>query len=231
MMEAARTSQEPPACPLCGAREAVALLARHRGRSFYRCGVCRLVFVPSAQHPTPAAARRRYDLHRNSPSDAGYCRFLGRLIAPLAERLAPGAEGLDFGSGPTPVLSRLLTERGFRMTLYDLHYASDRAALGRTYDFAVSCETLEHLAEPGKDLELLRRLVRPGGWLAIMTGLATAETDFTSWHYAADETHVCFFSRETLAWWFARRGLSAEFPGPNLCFVQVNTSPAVPARV
>ncbi len=120
-----------------------------------------------------AAERARYETHENDPEDAGYRGFLDRLAAPLMERVVAeipsGAEGLDFGSGPGPTLSIMLEERGMRMSLYDPFFAPDRSVLERTYDFVTCTETVEHLFEPRREFERFDRLVRPGGWLAIMT--------------------------------------------------------------
>jgi len=207
-------------CPLCQASDGVQPFDADRARSYLRCGVCSLVFVPRAQHPSPRAAKERYDLHRNDPGDSGYRRFLNRLVDPLAPRLRPGAEGLDFGCGPSPVLSLLLAERGFRMANYDPFYAPDTRVLQRTYDFLVCSETVEHFSEPRRDLDRMLRLVRAGGWVGIMTGMLEPGIVFLKWPYANDLTHVCFFSRRTFEWWAGQHGLAVEFPAGNVCLMQ-----------
>lgn len=206
------------ACPLCGA--AVSLYARDRLRAFVRCPVCGLISVPKAWHPAPEAEKRRYDLHRNDPSDAGYVRFLSQLADAIAPCLEPGSEGLDFGSGPSPVLSRLMERRGFRMRIFDPFYANDRAATARAYDFVVCSEVVEHFRTPALDWGLLASLVRPGGWLGVMTSPWEGLPEkFLRWRYANDETHLAFYSDNTMSWIARRFGLDrAGRTGPVTLF-------------
>ena len=186
-------------CPLCSS-EAVLDFAVDRKRSFLRCDVCRLVFVPPFFFLAPGDERRRYDLHRNRPDNDGYRSFLRRLLPPLVRALPLGARGLDFGSGPEPLLVRMLEEAGYRMSLFDPFYAPDTSALAAAYDFITATEVLEHLRDPGKELERLWSRVRPGGVLAVMTRLYGDREAFCSWYYKNDLTHVCFFSPATLTW-------------------------------
>lgn len=195
------------ACPLCGG--AVRLYARDSLRAYVRCVVCELVSVPPAWHLDADAERRRYDLHRNSPSDEGYVRFLSRLIEAVVPWLRPASHGLDFGSGPSPVLADLMSRRGFVMTKYDPFYADDRDALGRTYDFVVCCEVVEHFRRPGRDWALLASLVAPGGWLGVMTSKwAGSPREFLRWRYAMDETHLAFYGPPAMSWIAAKHGMA-----------------------
>lgn len=169
-----------------------------------RCPECDLVFVPPVFFLTAKDEKKRYDLHRNLPDDPGYRRFLNHLFEPLKRRLPPGSAGLDFGSGPEPVLSRKFEAAGHPMTIYDRFYAPDHAALERQYDFIAAAEVVEHLHEPGRELDRLWSCLRPGGMLGIMTQTAVDRESFDQWHYQNDLTHVCFFSPETFTW-LARR--------------------------
>lgn len=204
-----------PRCALCGGR-GVHFHRDHR-RDYYRCDGCALIFVPPWQHLDAAAERAEYDRHENRPDDPGYRRFLSRLFDPLVARLPPGARGLDFGSGPGPTLSRMFEEAGFPMRVYDPFYAPDTTALdpnvSRPYDFIVATEVLEHLAEPGRELDRLLNLLQPGGWLGVMTKRARDRAAFAGWHYIRDPTHVCFFSDATFAFIAARHRLDLTFPG------------------
>jgi 2-polyprenyl-3-methyl-5-hydroxy-6-metoxy-1,4-benzoquinol methylase len=184
------------------------LFHQGRRREYYRCPVCRLVFVPPRYHLSPADEKAEYDRHQNHPEDPGYRRFLSRLCGPLNRRLAPASRGLDFGSGPGPALAAMLTEAGHHVTLYDPFYADDPAALARCYDFITASEVVEHLHRPGAAFERLYRCLKPGGLLGIMTKRVIDRARFARWHYKNDPTHVCFFSRATFAWlaagWQAR---------------------------
>ena len=186
-------------CIFCFAPGA-GLFHTDKHRRYLRCGECQLTFVPSAQHLCPVEEKRHYDRHENNPADQGYRRFLSRLFDPLVDRLEPGARGLDFGSGPGPTLSLMFGERGFPVAIYDVYYAPDASVLVDGYDFITATEVVEHLADPRRELERLWSLLRPGGWLGLMTKLALDEQAFSRWHYKTDPTHIAFFSRHTFEW-------------------------------
>ena len=207
------------ACPLCEAKEADNF-HRDRRRAYLRCRSCALVFVPPEYHLDRAAELAEYQLHENAVDDAGYRKFLSRLSDPLGTRLAPGARGLDFGCGPGPALAAMLVEQGFQVDLYDSFFQPDRAVFERSYDFIVATEVVEHLYQPGRELQQLWGLLRPGGWFGFMTKLVISEEAFATWHYKNDPTHVCFFSRKSWQWWADKQGCSVEFVGPDVILLQ-----------
>lgn len=197
-------------CPLCGT-PAGGRVCHRRGRDFLFCPTCQLVFVPREQFLTAQAEKAEYDLHQNSPDDPGYRSFLGRLFTPLRQRLPPASDGLDFGAGPGPTLSLMFEEIGHRMAIYDRFYARDPAVLKKPYDFITASEVLEHLHHPREELDRLWRLLRPGGWLGVMTQLVRSHRAFGRWRYKDDPTHVCFFSRSTFEWLAAQWGARLTF--------------------
>lgn len=208
-----------PICPLC-AGAAAAPLTTDDGKTCFACGTCDLIAVAPRHHLDPAAERARYLLHHNDPADAEYRRFLGRLTEALAPRLAPGAEGLDYGCGPGPTVSVMLAEQGFSMTDYDPLFAPDPVALRRRYDFITCTEAAEHFRAPAAEFERLAGLLRPGGWLGVMTTLQPPRAQFAAWWYARDPTHVCFYSARTLDWIAARYGWRVIFPSENIALFQ-----------
>lgn len=186
-------------CPLCQARDGQIYFEDSR-RSYVNCGTCNLVFVPPAYHLSSEEEKRRYDQHQNSPQDARYRKFLNRLFIPLQTQLRPGSRGLDFGSGPGPTLSKMFQEAGHSMSIYDPYYAPDESVWTQQFDFITASEVLEHLHQPGNELDRLWASLKPGGILGIMTMLTPARTSFAAWHYKNDMTHVCFYSRHTFEW-------------------------------
>ncbi|HUF21633.1 MAG TPA: class I SAM-dependent methyltransferase, partial [Burkholderiales bacterium] len=187
--------------------------AQIRSRQYFDCATCRLVHLAPECRLGREDEARHYALHENDPADAAYRAFLERLTTPLAERLPAGAQGLDFGSGPGPTLSFMLEELGFDMQIYDPFFASDPALLLRTYDFIACTETVEHFFSPADEFDLLDRMVRPGGWLGIMTGLLTADREFADWHYVRDPTHVSLYRPATMDWIAARYGWNLQLSG------------------
>jgi hypothetical protein len=204
----------PSTCPLCGAESND--FHRDRRRRYERCPECRLVFVPPEFHVSPADERAAYELHENSPDDPGYRRFLSRTANAVIARTPRGASGLDFGSGPGPTLSVMLTEIGYTVATYDPFFAPDESPLGRTYDFVTATEVVEHLRRPRETIATMWRCVRTNGLLAIMTKMVIDHDAFSRWHYKNDETHVCFFSVETFEWLGTKLDAQPEFIGTDV---------------
>ncbi len=209
------TTGRAVACPLCGGRSVV-LFHRDQRRDYLQCRRCELVWVPADQQLPAREEKAVYDLHENHPADAGYRRFLGRLLLPLQARLAANSRGLDFGCGPGPVLAKMFAEAGHTMALFDVFYAPDEAVWSRDYDFITATEVVEHLRQPGGEMERLWSRLKPGGWLGIMTKLVRDAEAFSRWHYIQDPTHVTFFSRATFSWLAARWQTRAEFIGADV---------------
>ena len=207
-------------CPLCHSQGA-GLFHQDKRRQYFRCGHCALVFADPAARLSPEDEKAHYDLHENNPEDAGYRRFLSRLADPLQERLGRSKlNGLDFGSGPGPTLSLMFVEQGHDMAIYDPYFAPEPAVLATQYDFVTCTEAIEHFYTPAKEWGLLLGMVKPGGWLGLMTKLATDADAFSRWHYKNDPTHVSFFSRDTFKFLAERDGLEVEFVGNDVILLR-----------
>jgi hypothetical protein len=203
------------ACPLCHSG-GPALYEQAGDRIFFRCSICALIFLKPSQRPTMEEERAHYDTHHNDPDDPRYRAWLARASDPLIARLPPGSEGLDFGCGPGPALARVMEEAGFPTRTYDPFFAPDEGALRRRYHWITATEVVEHLFEPGRELERLVALLRPGGWLALMTQPPPEDRPLANWRYARDPTHVCFFSPATFRWIAGSLALQLEVPAPGV---------------
>ncbi len=206
-------------CPLCGTAQ-TQFYHQDKFREYWQCQCCDLVFVNPDQRLALKAEKAIYDLHLNDPADTGYRRFLSRLADPLLARLPDGSTGLDFGCGPGPTLSLMLAEAGHQVALYDPIYQPDAQVLECQYDFVTCSEAIEHFYYPDKEWQRLLGLVRPGGWLAIMTKLVRDPDAFSRWHYKNDQTHVCFFSRRCFDWLAERDGLLLEWAADDVILLQ-----------
>lgn len=191
-----REHGKPPVCVLCR-HDNTELFFKDTGRLYFQCPSCRLVFVPEEFHLTPSEEKAEYDLHRNQPDDPDYCRFLSRLVEPLSERLTPESHGLDLGCGPGPALSMLMEKKGHEMDLFDPFYHNDPDVFTTRYDFICASEVVEHFRFPEKEFSILSGLLKPGGWLGIMTKMVSDREAFKNWHYIRDFTHICFYSKPT----------------------------------
>jgi SAM-dependent methyltransferase len=198
-------------CPVCRSSDPRAF-GSFDGQHYWRCARCEARFLDPRQHPSRDVEYRRYLDHENHPDDPRYRRFLSKLADPLMERLERGARGLDYGCGPGPALAAMLREAGHDMALYDPFFYPDPEPLGRVYDFVTCTETAEHFHRPAKEFARLGRLVRPGGWLALMTCFQTEDARFADWHYRKDPTHVVFYREATMRYIATSRRWTCEIP-------------------
>lgn len=213
-LEAVVTDEFPPfhgSCPVCRSGGPVPFVAL-AARRYWRCPLCMATILDPRQRPSRDAERLHYRQHDNRPDDPLYRSFLARLAEPLMALLEPGSAGLDYGFGPGPALAAMLREAGLAVALYDPCFHPDAAVLGRRCDFIACTETTEHFHRPADEFDRLAWLVRPGGWLAVMTCFQTDDARFADWHYRRDPTHVVFYREATLRRVAASRGLFCEIP-------------------
>tara|TARA_Y100000588_G_scaffold159460_1_gene173400 strand:- start:669 stop:1274 length:606 start_codon:yes stop_codon:yes gene_type:complete len=189
-------------------------------RVYLQCQQCELVFVKPDQRLEANEEKAHYDLHENDPGDAGYRRFLSRIADPLTDKISSNSYGLDFGCGPGPTLSIMLEEAGHTMELYDIYYHPETSVLEKTYDFMTATEVIEHLYHPDKVWQQWLNLVKPKGWIGLMTKLVIDVDAFAGWHYKNDPTHVVFFSRQTFQFLAERDKLELEFIGNDVILLR-----------
>jgi SAM-dependent methyltransferase len=200
------------------------------GRDYWRCETCEATFLEPSQRPAPKAELAHYLEHENDCADPRYRRFLSKLATPLVERLDPGCEGLDYGCGPAPALAGMLREAGHRVALFDPFFHPDAAPLDRTYDFVACTETAEHFHRPAEEFDRFGRLLRPGGWLAVMTCFQVDDDRFAQWRYRRDPTHVVFYRAATFRHLAAQRGWLCEVPRKDVVLMRRAARRPVPHR-
>lgn len=181
-------------CALCDSAPVETIDSR--AGKLFRCGHCGLVFVDKAKYLSAEESRQRYSLHNNDSNDKGYCDFLSQAIQAAKPFLSAGLRGLDYGCGPGPTLSKLMQCEGFTVEDYDPLFF-DRP-LNSPYDFIFSTECFEHFENPSAEIRRVVSLLKPGGILTVMTELWHEKTDFKSWYYVTDPTHVSFYSQRSL---------------------------------
>jgi len=199
------TASRDLSCPLCGASAPFEILGDVRKRHHQICPACKLVFVKSEFLPEREAEKARYATHQNGPHDAGYVQFLHQAVDPALPYLTPQMRGLDYGCGHVPTLSGMLEKQGLHCENYDLFFFPEFPA-GK-FDFVFATEVVEHFFYPLKEWTRLTSLLNPGSLLIVMTAPWTEETDWATWGYASDETHVCFYHQQTLDWIASTFGL------------------------
>ena len=206
-------------CPLCTCPKTSLF---HRSslknlkRDYIRCQFCNLIFVPKIFHLSLTEQKERYLQHNNDPTDPKYREFLSRFSSELVPKLPPGSKGLDYGSGPEPALALLLKESGFAVDTYDLFFQRDKSVLSKSYNFVTCTETIEHFSQPRQEFRTLYSMLKPKGWLGIMTSMVTDISRFPDWYYHRDPTHIAFYSEKTMLFIADMFNLSIFFPRENV---------------
>lgn len=154
-----------------------------------------LIFTESKFLPSLAEERSRYLSHNNGIQYPGYVNFLKQIIEPSLPFLSANMRGLDYGCGPMPTLSILLKNEGLLCLDYDpLFFPVMPDGL---FDFIFATECFEHFHKPGKEIEKISGILKPGGYLMIMTTQWESRDNFSSWYYTNDLTHVSFYHKNT----------------------------------
>jgi hypothetical protein len=198
----------PSQCPLCKSNHIEYIFHQKQfKRDFYRCESCFLHFIDPGSLLKPEDEQQRYEHHQNSEKDPGYVAFLSRLLDPVMKYVSIHDQGLDYGSGPYPMMQEIAIERGLQMDIYDPFFANDTTKLDKKYDYLTCCEVVEHFHHPANDFDQLIELLLPGGLLGIMTSILYESIDLPSWHYIHDETHVSLYAPKTMEWIAKNYGL------------------------
>jgi len=208
-----------PPCPVCSEADGRSFDVID-GKQYWRCPTCAATWLDAVHHLSSADEYAHYLNHENDVSDPGYRGFLARLADPLLGVLPPGAKGLELGCGPGPALAAMLTEAGHQMTLWDPFFEDHPEVLEQQYDFVTCTEVLEHLRQPLETFETFKRLIRPGGWLGLMTCFQTDDAAFAGWHYRKDPTHIVFYKAETIDFIADRLGWNCQIPRKDVALLQ-----------
>ncbi len=211
--------QDPAPCPVCE-RETLRPFSIFEGKAYHRCDHCMATILDPRHRLDRQAEHAHYLTHQNRIDDPGYQRFLGKLAEPLLTILDPGSSGLDYGCGPGPALAHMLRDGGHRVELFDPFFAPDPEPLGKTYDFVTCTEVAEHFFAPAREFRRLATLVRPGGWLGVMTMFQTDDARFADWHYRKDPTHVVFYRARTFRVVAANLGWRCDIPQKDVALLQ-----------
>lgn len=191
-------SHENMNCSLCNGE--LGLFQVWRENKYYSCSRCRSIILGQEYYISKKEEKERYEEHNNDVQDKRYQGFVSPIVDRVLVEYKEYDQGLDFGSGTGPVITKLLKDRGYNINIYDPFFANYPEKLERKYDYIVCCEVVEHFHRPGEEFKLLKSLLRPGGSLYIMTEIYSEGMDFESWNYKNDRTHVFFYHKKALEW-------------------------------
>ena len=184
-------------CPLCCSKSCEQV-DQTKKRRYIRCNDCQLIFVPLKEHITVEQEKERYGLHENSNLSSSYRKYLSSIVNEIKSIQLDRPQILDFGAGEDFVLTRLLREEGFHCQAYDPLYNLGQSSLTQKYDLVIICEVIEHLRQLRKELDLLKKLLKPDGHVYLRTQFYPTTIPLSSWWYTNDMTHINFFSPATL---------------------------------
>lgn len=182
-------------CPLCFNKEAFTVVDGPDSRAYRGCNKCKLIFTETRFQPSKQSEKKRYLTHKNGIQYKGYVDFLNQAIEPALPLVSQNMQGLDFGCGPTPTLSVILEQKGFSCDDYDPIFFPELP--DKEYDFIFATECFEHFFFPAKEIQHIKKLLKPTGVLIIMTEPWKSAEAFNSWYYAKDSTHVSFYHNHT----------------------------------
>lgn len=209
----ARKRERDVHCTLCGNSMLTSVYPKNDHRYYYHCNTCRLIFAAPRFHPSAEIEVVRYLEHNNGIDQPGYVTFLNRVIEPACSFIRPGAIGLDYGCGPVPTLSKLILQKGITCYDFDPLFNFDHPL--ESYDFIFATECLEHFHYPKNDIEKILELLKPDGYLCLMTERWENLVRFQNWYYKLDPTHVSFFHRDTFEYIKKRYGLKHVYSDRN----------------
>ena len=101
-------------CPLC----------KNIGSTFHKddfflCTNCFGVFKRRSLYPSVEKEKKRYELHNNDVNDIKYQNFVSPITSLVIEEYSPLNTGLDFGAGTGSVISKILKDKEYNISLYD----------------------------------------------------------------------------------------------------------------
>lgn len=184
-------------CPLCLEKQ-TSLFEKVRNTNYFECTSCSLVFVPRSELISLELEKDRYESHDNSEDNQNYVHYLNEIAKRMIPHIPQGATGLDYGSGKSLILEKILNKAGFIVSSYDVFFYPNKSVFEKTFDFIVLSEVIEHFRDPHEELKKIKSLLKSGGKLFIKTKLLTNQVkDFKNWHYRRDVTHIQFFSEKS----------------------------------
>ena len=196
-------------CPLC--HNIGSDFYTGNDKLYYQCGHCKGVFLDPAFRPDSDSEKSRYLTHDNDVNDRGYQQFVSPITSAVTHDYSTEHQGLDFGAGTGPVISKVLTDNQFNIKAYDPFFHNHPQLLDETYDFIACCEVIEHFYNPSKEFALLKSLLKPNGRLYCMTDIYHENIDFHGWYYKNDPTHVFFYQQQSFVY------IKEEFGFSDIC--------------
>ena len=185
-------------CPLCNTSGVD--FYQHKNQIYFKCPTCLGIFIEKDQRPNRETELSRYLKHNNDVDDMKFQKFVSPITTSIMADFKPKDNGLDFGAGSGPVISKILEGNNYNIVQYDPFFHNNPKLLNDKYDYIACCEVIEHFHNPKKEFILLKDLLVKNGKLYCMTNLYNKNIDFHSWDYKNDITHIFIYQIETIYW-------------------------------
>lgn len=180
-------------CPLCHNP-----LDKIFHQDYLICETCSGIVKDETLLLSAADEKNRYLKHENDVNDVGYQNFTAPITKSVLKDFTKDQDGLDFGAGPSSVITKILKDNHYKIEEYDPFFHPKKNLLTKKYDYIVCCEVMEHFYKPHEEFRLLKSLLKPGGRLFCMTHLYDSTINFEKWYYRNDATHVFIYQKETI---------------------------------
>ena len=168
--------------------------------TFLICPSCGLIVKKG--HPFELEEKERYLAHQYDENYKSYMHGLTNFID------FNNKEVLDFGCGQHPILNELYPEAKF--TNYDYYFFPKEDYKNLSYDIILLIEVIEHISNIKATIENLLALLKCAGKIYIHTRLYDEATDFKTWWYQRDITHISFFNIKTFEYLASKYNLNLE---------------------
>jgi hypothetical protein len=184
-------------CPVCKEPNKK-LFAQIEDKDYFRCEICRAIFIDERHYLSSADEKKRYSQHNNGVYDKKYRKFLSKLYDPMVQK------------------------NKFFVDVYDPYFFPDESFLNKKYKFVTCSEAAEHFYNPFEEFNKINEILEEGGWLGVMTNFFDESINFEDWYYRKDPTHVCFYSEETFKVIASQKSWSYEIPSKDIVLFKKN---------
>ena len=192
-------------CPICGLLQVKTIAGEFE---LLYCQTCGLYSKDEKTFLNRFDEFKRYDQH-SSIGDEHYRSFMNEFVKTAVIPYVNQGIAIDYGAGKTGVIKEMLETSGFICETYDPYFTFDQSVLHQTYDLLVSTEVVEHFQDIMVDWKKMVDLVKPNGFIAIMTQFA--KEDLGNWWYLRDQTHYQFYQQRTFDFIAKALGLTVVF--------------------
>ncbi len=197
MSKRVTTINDTNSCKICGS-STEELYDSQLKVTYDICHTCDFISKQKQDLLSLKEEKDRYDTHNNDTEDEGYINMFKNMINLHVRPLKDVKNILDFGSGPYPMLKKILEKDNYNVTIYDPFYNPDLTYKEKEYDLITSTEVIEHFVDPLTEIESMLSVLKPKGYLCFMTNYRLMNKEkFLTWWYRRDQTHVAFYNQKT----------------------------------